>query len=721
MKETTAQDPTGAVGKRPLPRRFPRGFHALLLFVFACSLLSAYSPAFHAPFYYDDVSNIVDSPVLRLSPTDVLGWVSGEVRRASVVDRPLAILSFALNRWAWGNAPAAFRAVNLALHLGTALVFFLLLRRLADREVRRGRETEVFAFWFPAGAALLWALHPVQTQTVTFIVQRMNGGMAFFFIASVLAFVSGIGTARARAKIGFLILSLFLGILSLGFKQNALLLPYAWVLAYLFFLREEDGRTTAGDRPTPVAPFLLLAGWTVLLAAAAWKMFPPASPGGAAWIGHWLTEARVIPHYLGLYFLPLPSRFHLNYDFQASTGILSPPATAAGIVLILALIGFAAWAWRKDRWLAFGIAWTIVMIFPESAIPSIDFVFEHRLYLPSMGLAVAASRLAYLGYEQFGRETAFRGKAAASGAFLLLVLLSAATFQRNRVWADPERFWTHEMAMAPGSAHAFQGMMVTFLQEKKFREAIRFGEEGLKRNLPEDDAANLWTNLALAYAGAGDWPRMKSMLEKSIFSGGGRKFEVYNLGVAFFHLGEMGDAERRFLRVLEIDPENPDALVYLGRIHAARREHRTAIGMFNRGLSARRGDPDALQGIVDSLAALQDWKEGSDAVDRLLAAQGGSVSPNVLFQSGYIYTRGRRLDKAGAVWETYLLRYPGDPEANYNMACVQALRGEPDRSLSFLDRALEAGLRRPELLTDPDLDAVRRQPGFRNLLRKYGL
>ena len=683
----------------------------------AVLLAGAYLPALRAPFYLDDYSQILDNPALRFSPGNWPGkawailsgdWLSG---------RPLAFLSFGWNRFAGGDDPVGFRLVNLLLHAGTAFLLYLLLLRAVRTFAREEGDAGSLARWFPPVTALLWALHPTHTQTVTYVVQRMNGGMAFFFLAATLAFLRG---SASKNGWGWYAASVALGVASLGFKQNAVLLPYVWAFGYCLFGNFGDGSGARG-RMVAIAA-LSLALLTVLLGLWAWRI--PPSPGS----GHvvplterLMTGARVVPHYFGLFLWPAPSRLHLNYDVVPSTGLLSPPSTFAGLLLAVAWLLAIYLLRKRDPIIAFGLGWALIAFLPESGLVPIDPVFEHRLYLPSVGIAIALVRGAWRAYLLLPERSWKRG---ASAAMVVVAFASFATctFLRNRAWASPDAFWRHEVAMAPGSIRAVEGWMVALLAERKYGEAIALGERALARkDLKEEDAGDLWNNLALAYAGEKDWGRMARILEDSIRERGERKHELFNLGVAYYHSGRNDVASRQFRRLLEIDEGNPNAHYYLGKILQSGGDHRLAVLHFRRAVEGNPGDAEALKGIEDASSAMGDWAGAAVAADRLAGIGAEGEAPERWFRAGYIYTRGRQLEKAEATWRKYLGVFPRDPAANYNLACVLSMRGDTAGAIACLDRALGDGLRNDALFSDPDLDASRRAPGFQDLLRRHGL
>lgn len=699
-----------------------RGRTAILAAILSLAVTAAYLPALRAPFYLDDFAQIVNNPVTRWDADSFVRKAARILEGGAVQGRSLALLSFGLTRWLAGERPEAFRVVNILFHIGTAVLFGVMAGILIRIRGHGEGEEPAFARWFPVLVPFFWAANPTHTQTVTYIVQRMNGGMAFFLLASLAAFFRGRLARRAGdGREGrYYLLAAVLGILSLGFKQNAVLLPFLALAGVMAFERPRTGR--GRDRAILVlAPACLV----VMAAAVFWGVkggFFAADPAGLSWGRRMLTEARVIPYYGMLFLVPRPAVLHLNYDFPVSSGPLAPPTTLLGILVMVLWVAAIAWLFSRkgDPWIAFGLLWALAGILPESALPSIDLVFEHRLYLPSIGFSLVLGRIAWLAMRTrpVGRPKAAKLLPITAGAVLALLLL-AGTAARNRVWADSEVFWAHETRLAPGNIKAIEGRMVDLLEKKRYDGAVVLGEAALGKRLVADDFRTILNNLAVAYAEKQDWGRMVSMMEGSIRTYGERIYEDYNLGVAYYKLGKIDLASRYLSRVLEQDGGHPDANYYLGRISEERGDRGGAAAFYGKAVKSRPDDAEALWRLEGALMAVEDWAGASRIADRLRTLPGPGQSPGHLFRAGFIYIKARRLDEAERSFRAYATVNPGDAAARFNLACVYSLGGDVSRSLASLEEALRRGYRDRSLFTDPDLDAARKDPRFGALMRSY--
>lgn len=393
----------------------------------------AYLPSFDVPFTFDDIPNIVSNA--RVQPDSVAELSSGLDARGGQ-DRPVAMVSFALNYLVGGHNVFGYHLVNLAIHLANvALVFAIVLvactglRRL-DRPAPEPSAAVYLAFF---GAAI-WALHPVNTQAVVYIVQRMTALATTFYLVALLAFAlwraGSLRGVLAASAIGTCFM------LGMGTKPIVVTLPAAlWLMDVVLFGRY--------SRRHAVALVAMIAG--ALLATGVYVGWRPDDflatlPGRdfSAW-ERFLTEGRVLWHYLGLYVWPLPERLHLDYAWAHSAGWLAPATTLLAWTALLGTCALAFMAARRWPWPAFAWLFFVAVSSVEASFLNLELVFEHRIYLPGAFLAVGA--LAVVPHFLAGRRAA-----VLRTALLLIVgLLGAGTVERNRQWADIGGFWAGEL------------------------------------------------------------------------------------------------------------------------------------------------------------------------------------------------------------------------------------------------------------------------------------
>ncbi len=668
----------------------------------------------------DDHGSIVNNRGIRFRSGDTIRKAAALLfSRDWLGKRPLANLSFGLNYRLTGLKEWAFRATNLALHWAAAITlawFVSIVYRGIGGYTREAVSRDPAPFL----VAALWALHPTATQSVTYIVQRMNVGMALFFLLSCLVFLAGIGSPRRTWS--FFPSALF-GILSLGFKQNAVLLPFLWFSLYFY----------AAYRPAEGEEFWRRAEtrvWVAFLVALAgtggffyFRDYYPQFRSSVVfdpW-GGLLTQLRVVPHYVSLYLFPLPDRLHLNYDIPISSTLFSPPGTFFGFLFLLVWIAGAVYAFRRDRIVSFGLLWFLLTNIPESTAMPLDVAFEHRLYLPSAGLLIAGVRLMTIGITKMRNAFPVFGGGMAKATFVIpvaaLILCGGGTYGRNEVWANPDRFWEHEYAMAPSSANAVNERMNRLISQGRNDDAIREGERVLSGTVTGRERRMLLTKVSVALGKKGDWEGAIPLLERAVSLEGATRYELQTLGMAEFELGRLEPAAVLFRTLARLDPEDPMPLLFLARISDRRGERTEALDLLETAARLDPETPDPLLELEDIHVRRKEWAEAARMTDRI-AARSADI-PGRNFRAGGIYFRAGRLDKAEEEYLKIAQAVPTSSSAHYNLACVYAAKGNMEKAADHLSSALKNGHPPDEMFSDPDLASFRGTREFRRIKELY--
>jgi len=413
--------------------------------------LLAYLPSFGAHFFLDDFRIILETP--HLHDVSDLGaiWRFSEARF-------LGSLSFAANYALHGEAVFGYHLVNFLIHLIAGLGLFWLVRGLIISPAMAGDERP-WMRWVPWITVAIFLLHPLQTQAVTYIVQRYTSLMAMFYLLSMAAFTWG----RLRNSLPLLALAAAsLGLAALS-KQTAATLPLALLLIELIFFRRLSARAWG----------LALGLVAIAGIVAAWMLHLPAFdiPGMTretdqiSRIDYLATQIEVLWRYIALFFLIGEQR--LEYDIAIASGF-STPATLAMAMAHCALITAAATLWRKAPLLAFGLLfYYLAHVVESSVLPIIDVAFEHRTYLPNAGLALATGcGLAML----VARLSGYR--AGALLTLVILAILTTSTYARNALWADRIEFLEHETQVTPTSQRAWTSLGKELMREARFEAAF---------------------------------------------------------------------------------------------------------------------------------------------------------------------------------------------------------------------------------------------------------
>lgn len=437
----------------------------LLIFVlgFAC-----YAPSLTGPFLFDDFENISQNGHIRirsLSPAAI----AEAAFNSRCTSRPVANLSFALNYLLHGYWLPGYHLTNIVIHcLNGLLLFFLIKGTLSTPALRNHRLPPEQVVLIAGFSSLLWLANPLNTQAVSYIVQRMTSLAAMFFLFSLLLYLK-FRTSPGRRRHLHLAGSLLSGMLALGSKEIAATLPGLIFLYEWYFFQDLDQAWLKKKLPLLglMAAALVVLSWlylrqdlSAILAGYSQRDFTVEQ--------RLLTEPRVIWRYLALFFFPHPELLNLDYDFPLSTTLLNPPATLFAIATLAGLFLTALVSAPRFRLLSFGLLWFLLNLVIESTFLPLEIIFEHRAYLPSMflwppGLLLVA---------QLPNRPSQVARVTLVG---LLVIFSVWTIQRNRLWADEEALNRDIVRKSPNKAraHANLGRTLIFATSAGTAEGLR--------------------------------------------------------------------------------------------------------------------------------------------------------------------------------------------------------------------------------------------------------
>jgi protein O-mannosyl-transferase len=388
--------------------------------------------------------------------------------------RPVRNISYALDFLIWGDNPVGFHLSNLLIHAANTVLVYLLARRIL------GGSVSSFL------AAVIFAVHPLQTDAVAYVSGRRDLLFTLFYLA---AFLSYLRYREKRSLVGFI---LFLGLWALGLmsKEMAVTLP-AFIFAWNFCERwgEQEG-SWVGRSVGAARKALADDRWLYALLAAAglaygWYMIFERKASGRVsetglqyWGGSFytsmLTIVRVHAWYLKQLVFPTPIAQYYGV-FEVSKSILE-----ARVLFSLAVVGSAlAWGVRllgKDRVMSFAILSYFVLLLPVSQlIPHHELAADHYLYLPMLCFGLFAARLV----ERVASKDAEARRLAYGGAAIACVVFAALTVWRNRDWKDELSVWRANYASVPNSAraaHNFGGLLMRRdpkRAEELFKEALK--------------------------------------------------------------------------------------------------------------------------------------------------------------------------------------------------------------------------------------------------------
>lgn len=687
----------------------------LHLAILAAAVTVLYLNTLQVPFVFDD-SQIFTNQTGDFCSLSREGLLRA-ARSTAQPNRVLANLTFAFNTCLHGSALAGYHWLNILVHLAAALSFYFLARLILsilfqrEKSVLIGREAEI-AF----AAALLWAVHPLQTNAVTYIIQRMTSMAALFSLLAVFCYLKARLREGTRSRVGFGLLTLLFSGMALASKEIGGILPLT-LLGCEVFIVQRDLSVRQRNRQKIIGP-LVLAGAVFLLIALA---LLGASPWENILAGYQtrdftpgqrlLTEARIIWHYLSLIVLPLPARLNIAYDYPLSHGLLAPPQTLFALLGLAVLLWSMVFLYSRQRLTAFAIFWFLLNLLIESSIIPLMLIFEHRLYLPSTMVLLAAVVCCY----RFGRANLalVRGCGIA-----VLVLFSFFTWQRNTVWQSELTLWTDVISKSPRLSWAYVNLGKVYAQqrqygaaEENFRQALALEPESglallnlgvlyeqqnrlaearemLSQTLTKKVANHglLLSNLALVELKLGKFAAATAYAEQAISTDPGLYKPYDILAVAALKGGDTQQAQEVLAKALALFPGRGEAYARLASVYEKQDRLAEAQALLEGALHQRVTN----QAQVYNQLAIIHWRRKRYPESIRAAQQAINLDPNLLdayLTLGITYEdsgqQGLAFTQFTAAWQRGL-----DMAGIYgNWAAGHLQSGNPDRAILYLREA----------------------------------
>jgi len=585
-------------------RRSSRRGTLLSLGLIAAVGALAYANTLRVPFQWDEDIFIGGSPVVKdLDYFRNPDRAEGMELHGALKSRTVGYLSFALNYAVGGLDPKGYHLVNDAIHIANALLVYALVllcfRTPALREASLSPRAPTLALL----AALLFVAHPIQTEAVTYIFQRLASLATCFYLLALLAYVRARLAEGRGAALALHTGCLVAAVLAMKTKENAFTLPLAVALAEWVFFRGPWAPRLLRLLPLlltlPIIPLSLAAtkGSTGDLLGD----IVPATRGyeGLSRGVYWLTELRVIVTYLRLLVLPVGQ--NLDYDYPVYRSCFDPPVLASA-ALLLSLLGWGVFFLYRARrgtpdgaLIGFGILWFFLTLSVESGLVPIPMVInEYRVYLPSVGAFAAAAAGALLLLERLRSDRVRH--AALLALFALPVVLAAATHARNAVWSSKISLWEDVVAKSPSLVYPRNNLGVAYIEAGRLDDAVREFETALAIKPGHATALN---NLGVLRAQQGRLDAAMESFQAALRYDPSLVDAHNNAGLVHLAQGHFAVAEQFFRTAMQLDPGYAKAHYNLGVCFLRQGRAEPAAAEFR---AALRLDP----GYAKARAALEE-------------------------------------------------------------------------------------------------------------------
>jgi len=675
----------------------------IALIVLALMTLLIYSNIYHAPFVFDDAHQIEENTKI----TDLYNFFS--IKQLFEI-RPLVEFTFALN-YKFGKLNVfGYHLVNVLIHMANGfIVYFLALNifRLLSYPVKSSNFPDSYISLVALVSALIFVAHPIQTQAVTYTVQRYTSMAAFFYFLSVFSYIRGrcsvqgveVNPGRAKGKegkkrptltrrnfgsnanltgkknkqktgevernrksgqdistlrfayagwFGFAFLS---GVLAFLCKQNAATLPGVILLVeYMFFDRTWKGWK---KKLTWFVPAFFLLALLILSVSGFFR--------GDFNFGTLLEDVSALSretvkitrwNYLCTQFnviviyirlLFLPFGQNLDPMYPFKEGFFDG-LTPLAFLFISGIVAIGIGYIRKRPAIAFGIFWFFITLSVESSIiPISDALFEHRLYLPMFGFAIVMSYVLIVLLQNRKLWIGIISVAA-------IAYLGTATYLRNRVWKDPIILWRDVLRKAPENYRAHNNLGFALYHRGRVGEAIQQYTEGLR----------IKPDFALA---------------------------INNLGIALLHQGKLDEAIDYLSKAVRISPRYVGACNNLGVAFATKGNLKEAIGYFSMALKMDPSLAETHNGLANALASQGKFEEAIKHWSKAIELRPDYAA--AYYNSGIVLEKQGDFNKAEKYFSKAIMIKPDYAEAHSKLAVILARQGDLDGALDHFAKALK--------------------------------
>jgi len=642
----------------------------------------AYCNSFNCPFIFDDHESIGRNIYTRhLWP---LTQAMKAPPQSSVAGRPIVSLSLAVNYAINSASPWSYHVLNLAIHLCTGLLLFGIIRRtlLAPRLAERfGQASTGLALT----AAVLWLVHPLQTESITYIIQRAESLAGLFYLLTLYCSIRAFFAASPLVWYVFAVVASAFGMAT---KEVMVTAPLVVLLYNLIFVSPSLGATLRRRGPFYIA---LASTWLLLLAI---NLEGPRS-GSAGFriesstpLTYAATQFGVILHYLRLSIWPYRQCLDYAWPLASTPWPIIGPAIA-----IAALLAGMVWALFRNPPLGFLGAFFFLYLSPTSSIiPINDRAFEHRFYVP---LAAVVVLLVLAGHRllqwKYGVMRDGRSRARIVALVLpmaIILVLTVLTLRRNHDYRTETAIWSDVIEQRPDNPRAYDSLATAYTKAGQVDDAIKLFEKMLARWPDHSDGHH---NFGAALAQKGDAQRAEKHFRETLRLDPYHAQAHHNLGLLLYQKDKLDEALFEFGEALRLYPEYPEAHNSAGRLFVKVGRLDDAIDQYQQALSWRPDWPRVQNNLGNVLTKRGRLEEATVHFRRAMQLQPDRAE----FHSnlGIALAQQGRWDEAIAEFRAAIRLKPGAAAPYYNLAGALAKQGKIDEAL---EQCREAARRRPK-------------------------
>jgi len=567
-------------------------------------VIAIYSNTLNASWHFDDAMNILDNKPLHLNE---LNWQNIKKTFFASYDndgeiyRPVACFSFALNYYFSKDNVFGYHFVNLSIHLLTSIFLFLFIYHSLNLPLLRAKYGPN-SYFIALLATVLWAINPIQSQSITYIVQRMASMAGMFYIMSMYFYLKARICKLNLLKVTFYFFCFIAGILAFGSKENAAMLPISIFFFDLFIIQ---GLTKENIKKNSLT-FLILILIPVVLALflngpsifSTKHLFSGYEHRVFTLFERLLTEPRIIIFYITLLLYPMPDRLCITHDILVSHSLINPLTTIIAIFTILIILGLTIMKSKKWPFISYCIIFFFINHLIESSIFPLELIFEHRNYIPSMLFFVPIAIILLRMIKHFSNK---RSMQIITPFFIIFILVGQghSSLMRNFIWKTEETLWMDAIDKNPKLPRPYHNLGRHYGNMGYREKEIALYQQALTLERGANTITHHMThyNLALAYMKINQQEKAVEHFRKAIEIAPGFYNAYNNLGVLMIKQGKYDEAFNNFIKALSYDNDNARAHNNLSSVLLKKGRLEEALIESKKALAAEKDFPPAFYNL----------------------------------------------------------------------------------------------------------------------------
>ncbi len=589
--------------------KYVGGSNFFVFMFFLILIFLIYSNTFSNSWHFDDLPNITLNKRIHIEKLDIeslcksfyfsYGQKSELVKQIS---RPFSYFTFALNWYFGQNKTAGYHFINILIHVFTSFFLFLSIKLLLSTPNIKIKEKDRYFIAFLGSA--LWAANPIQTQAVTYIVQRMASMAAMFYIISIYGYLKVRLFEQINAA--WILLPVVAFFLASFSKENAIMLPLSLVLIeMIFFGKQSIWFNISKKNRIAVLALLILSGIIVIFVLNIDFMSVLNGYDNRPFT-MWqriVTEPAIIIFYLSLIFYPIPSRLSICHDFSLPDSLFSYFVMMPSILLIILVIWAGFVRFKKYPLISFAILFYLLNHLIESTIIPLELVYEHRNYLPSLFLFVPFAFYFKKAIGYYKRQNMFMVKILICFIVLIVVGFGCGTYIRNFDWRTEKSLWEDAAKKTINSDKPIQMLASISEKEKKYNDALALYEKALKMSSQQQKQSKIvcYNNMGNIFLKQKKYDKAKQYFDKVLKINPDYNRALYNKTFVLIEEGNLEDALENINYLIKLEKDNINLLNLKGHILLRGKKYKQVFNVYKKAFNL---DSFSTQGMINLSVAL---------------------------------------------------------------------------------------------------------------------